>query len=105
MRSHDYSLIAGAGLPCLGMGAAAELPANPWALLPAPPTSCYRRKRQLGLQGADATEYRSTAAVKAAIDYGERLQRIFAERLEEPIDMEARYIGKVGATVIGLRQL
>jgi hypothetical protein len=43
MRSRMFGpLAAGTSLLLLASFAAAELPADPWALVPAPPTSCYQ---------------------------------------------------------------
>jgi hypothetical protein len=41
-------------------------------------------RQQLDIQGIDTSEYRSTASMDAAIEYLEKLQQIYAERLEKP---------------------
>jgi hypothetical protein len=46
-----------------------------------------KSKQQFDIQGVDTSGYRSTAEMDAARDYLQKMQRIYAERLQKPTDI------------------
>jgi len=50
-------------------------------------------REQYEFQRVDVTSFHSTAAMKAARDYGRKLERIFGKRREQPFDFVDQYLG------------